>query len=69
MTEGKANKVIANELGLSQRTVELHRAHITEKMGAHSLAELVRMVMDTQPQRGLAPALAARILLSARNDR
>lgn len=43
--EGKANKVIAFDLDLSQRTVEIHRAHVMEKMQTRSLAELVRMVM------------------------
>ncbi len=49
MIEGKPNRLIANELGLSQRTVELHRAHVIDKMGAQSIAQLVRMVIDTQP--------------------
>lgn len=44
--EGKANKVIAVELGVSQRTVEIHRANLMEKMQADSLAELIRMVMQ-----------------------
>ena len=46
VTRGRANKVIGAELGVSQRTVEIHRAHVMEKMCAKSLAELVRMVLD-----------------------
>lgn len=46
VTQGKANKVMAGDLGVSQRTVEIHRARVMEKMGAQSLAQLVRMVID-----------------------
>ncbi len=42
---GKANKVIAIDLSISERTVELHRARIMKKMQARSLAELMRMVL------------------------
>jgi len=46
VTQGKANKVIAGDLDVSQRTVEIHRARVMEKMGASSLAHLVRMVIE-----------------------
>jgi FixJ family two-component response regulator len=42
---GEANKVIARRLDVSLRTVELHRQNVFQKMGADSLAELVRMVV------------------------
>jgi two-component system response regulator FixJ len=42
---GKANKVIAADLGISQRTVEIHRARVMGKMKVTSLAQLVRAVL------------------------
>ena len=48
VTAGKANKVIAGDLNVSQRTVEIHRARVMEKMNANSLAHLVRMVIEAQ---------------------
>ena len=46
MTQGKQNKVVGQELGVSPRTIEIHRARVMEKMGARSVAELVRMMLD-----------------------
>lgn len=43
VVDGRANKVIAIDLGLSERTVEIHRANVMEKMGARSVAHLVKM--------------------------
>jgi two-component system response regulator FixJ len=48
LIEGQANKVIALNLGISPRTVEIYRAKLMAKMEAASLAELVRMVV-TRP--------------------
>lgn len=43
VVDGAANKVIAIDLGLSERTVEIHRAKVMEKMGARSVAHLVKL--------------------------
>lgn len=45
VVDGGANKVIAIDLGLSERTVEIHRAKVMEKMGARSVAHLVKLHM------------------------
>jgi two-component system response regulator FixJ len=46
MTRGLQNKAVAQELGVSPRTVEIHRARVLEKMQAQSVAELVRMTLS-----------------------
>jgi FixJ family two-component response regulator len=48
---GEPNKVIARHLGISVRTVELHRAHIIGKLQARSLSDLIRMgiIMNSTP--------------------
>jgi two-component system response regulator FixJ len=45
LVAGKANKVIAYDLGISPRTVEIYRANVMTKMQAGSLSELVRMAL------------------------
>jgi FixJ family two-component response regulator len=46
IASGQANKFVAAELGISERTVEIHRSQVMRKMGARSLAQLVRMKID-----------------------
>lgn len=45
LAQGKQNKVIGLELGISPRTVEIHRARVLEKMAARSLSDLVRAAL------------------------
>jgi two-component system response regulator FixJ len=45
LVAGRANKVIAHELDISPRTVEIHRAHLMEKMQARSLSDLIRSAL------------------------
>jgi len=48
---GKLNKQIAGALGIAEKTVKVHRGRVMEKMGADSVAELVRMLERTEPPR------------------
>lgn len=52
LVAGKANKVIAYELDISPRTVEIHRAHVMEKLQARSLSDVVRLALAA----GLSPS-------------
>lgn len=47
---GRLNKEVAGELGLSEVTVKSHRGKLMRKMGAGSLAELVRMYIKLRPE-------------------
>ncbi|HEX8914747.1 MAG TPA: response regulator [Humisphaera sp.] len=57
---GLANKQIARKLDLSEKTIEVHRARVMAKMGADSLADLVRLALDVGvgPQAGETGARA-----------
>lgn len=54
LAQGCANKVIAYDLGISERTVECHRARIMQKLGARSVADLVRVVLVATDPESLA---------------
>jgi two-component system response regulator DctR len=46
IASGLPNKLVADELGISVRTVEVHRAHVFDKMGVRSAVELVNLLRD-----------------------
>jgi FixJ family two-component response regulator len=48
ISQGKRNKNIADELCVSQSTVEAHRAKVMEKMQANTLSDLMRMVLSLE---------------------
>ncbi len=49
LVAGRSNKIAAFELGISPRTIEIHRAHIMDKMHAKSLSDLVRIAIAAGP--------------------
>lgn len=51
VANGKLNKQIAGELGISIKTVELHRAHLMQKLGVRTLADLLKMYMVSHQSR------------------
>jgi two-component system response regulator FixJ len=55
MVEGRANKEIAHGLGISIKTVEIHRARVMQKTGTGSLPELVRLALDADPDPDPGP--------------
>jgi len=54
VVRGLPNKAVAAELGISVRTVEIHRARVMEKMSAESLSALVRMALELEGETGPA---------------
>jgi FixJ family two-component response regulator len=54
VTEGLLNKQVAASMGITEKTVKVHRARVTEKLGAESFAGLVRMADLLRPQSHLA---------------
>ena len=53
IVSGALNKEVAFHFGISEKTIKIHRAHVMEKMGAHSFADLVRMDERLRPGRPL----------------
>ncbi len=48
VAEGQANKAVASKLGISERTVEVHRAQVMKKLDARTLAQLVRIHLQSE---------------------
>jgi FixJ family two-component response regulator len=48
VADGQMNKVIATDLGISERTVEVHRGHVMKKLGVKTLAQLVRVKIEAE---------------------
>jgi two-component system, LuxR family, response regulator FixJ len=59
LIDGKSNKTIAVELGLSVRTIEVRRSKLMKKMKAESLAELIRLTLAADPHYGKPQAPTA----------
>ena len=52
VADGEMNKVIGMDLGISERTVEVHRSQVMKKLGVRTLAQLVRIRIELDPSPG-----------------
>jgi FixJ family two-component response regulator len=52
---GRLNKQIADDLGISIKTVEAHRANIMEKLNVNTVADLLRLALSNKPQQAQQP--------------
>ena len=57
VAEGEMNKVIAADLDISERTVEVHRGQVMRKLGVKTLAQLVRVKIESEMTAGSAPSV------------
>lgn len=53
VVDGNPNRRIAEMLGLSEKTIEVHRAHVMEKMRAKNAADLIRMVLEVRAHQNM----------------
>ena len=67
IADGEANKVVAADLGISERTVEVHRARILQKLEVRSLAQLVQVVLSLREARRGGPPMDGRDAGSGRS--
>jgi two-component system response regulator FixJ len=58
LVDGRTNKAIARNLGLSSKTVEAYRANVMTKMGVSTLPHLVKVALDLRVQLGTSPSRA-----------
>lgn len=59
LADGSSNKVIARELDISPRTVEIHRANMMNKLGANHAAEAVRLKLEAKIEPTIEPDIQA----------
>jgi FixJ family two-component response regulator len=65
VAEGRLNKQIAASLSTCERTVKAHRAHVMEKLHAHSVAELVHIAVQLEADLEAASATAPSVAMTA----
>jgi len=66
LVAGRSNKVAAHHLGISPRTIEIHRARVMDKLNVRSLSEVVRLALDADRRPAAAPRSPSAVLQQAK---